>query len=75
MIQFSALPETARGESTLYGQAENVVINAVQWLKLGVEAVGATIIVLGILSAGWLFVKALAIRLALARYLALALAF
>lgn len=46
------------------------------------EAVGATIIVLGILSAGWLLVKELvrqqtadftSIRLALARYLALAL--
>jgi uncharacterized membrane protein len=78
------LPETARDVTTLHGQAENVVIEAVQWLKLGVEAVGATIIVLGILSAGWLLAKALAkrqtadftaIRLALARYLALALEF
>ena len=55
-----------------------------QWLKLGIETVGAIIIVFGILSAGWLFMKALvqrqtadftAIRLTLARYLALALEF
>lgn len=84
MLQFSALPETARDVTSLHGQAESVVIGAVQWLKLGIEAVGATIIVLGILSAGGLLVKALArrqtadftaIRLALARYLALALEF
>ncbi|ALW87450.1 hypothetical protein AUC43_18270 [Hymenobacter sedentarius] len=70
--------------TSLHGQAESAVINAVLWLKLGVETVGATIIALGILTAGWLLVKALvkrqtadftAIRLALARYLALALEF
>ena len=64
--------------------AENGIINAVQWLKLGVETVGAFIIALGIIVAGWLLVKALlqrrtanftAIRLTLARYLALALEF
>ncbi|WP_201980315.1 DUF1622 domain-containing protein [Hymenobacter rubidus] len=84
MFQLSAFPEAARDVSSLHGQAENAVISAVLWLKLGVEAVGATIIVLGILSAGWLLVRALAkqqtadftaIRLALARYLALALEF
>ena len=84
MLQLAALPETARDVTSLHGQAESAVINAVLWLKLGVEAVGATIIVLGILSAGWLLVKALvrqqtadftSIRLALARYLALALEF
>ena len=84
MLDLAALPETARDVTSLHGQAESAVINAVLWLKLGVEAVGATIIVLGILSAGWLLVKALirrqtadftAIRLALARYLALALEF
>ncbi len=56
----------------------------VQWLKLGVEVVGALIISLGILVAGGLLVRALlarrtagftAIRLTLARYLALALEF
>ncbi|UOQ52063.1 DUF1622 domain-containing protein [Hymenobacter cellulosivorans] len=64
--------------------AEHGVITAVQWLKLGVETVGAFIIGLGILVAGRLFVLALwhrrtadftAIRLTLARYLALALEF
>jgi uncharacterized membrane protein len=84
MLDLSTLPETARDVTSLHGKAESVVIEAVLWLKLGVEAVGAAIIVLGILSAGWLLVKALAkqqtadftaIRLALARYLALALEF
>ncbi|QIL75102.1 DUF1622 domain-containing protein [Hymenobacter sp. HDW8] len=64
--------------------AESGIINAVQWLKLGVETVGAFIIALGILVAAWLLLKALiqrrtanftAIRLTLARYLALALEF
>lgn len=80
----STLPEAARDVTSLHGRAESTVIDAVLWLKLGVEVVGATIIALGILSAGWLLLKALtkgqtadftAIRLALARYLALALEF
>ncbi len=84
MLDLSALPETARDVTSVHGQAESTVISAVLWLKLGVETVGAAIIALGILSAGWLLVKALAkrqtadftaIRLALARYLALALEF
>ena len=79
-----ALPETARDVTSVHGRAESAVIEGVLWLKLGVETVGATIIALGILSAGWLLLKALArqetadftaIRLALARYLALALEF
>ena len=69
---------------TLFARTEETVVAAVQWLKLGVELVGATIIFLGILTAGALLVKALAarrtadftaIRLTLARYLALALEF
>ena len=69
---------------TIHAQAERVIISAVQWLKLGIETVGAVIIALGIVAAGWLFVKSLmrrqtadftAIRLTLARYLALALEF
>jgi uncharacterized membrane protein len=69
---------------TLFGRTEETVVAAVQWLKLGVELVGATIIFLGIVTAGILLVKALlarrtadftAIRLTLARYLALALEF
>lgn len=70
--------------TSLHGHAESTVIDAVLWLKLGVEMVGAVIIAPGILSAGWLLLKALskgqtanftAIRLTLARYLALALEF
>ena len=84
MLDLATLPETARDVTSVHGQAESAVISAVLWLKLGVETVGAAIIALGILSAGWLLVKALArrqtadftaIRLALARYLALALEF
>ncbi len=84
MIQLAALPEAARDVTSLHGQAETAVISAVLWLKLAVETVGAIIIALGILSAGWLLVKAVAkqetadftaIRLTLARYLALALEF
>ena len=84
LLQFAGLPEAARDVTSVHGQAESGVISAVLWLKLGVETVGATIIALGILSAGWLLLKALAkrqtadftaIRLALARYLALALEF
>ncbi|MBT2558264.1 DUF1622 domain-containing protein [Hymenobacter sp. ISL-91] len=70
--------------SSAYTQAEEAVVHAVLWLKLGAEAVGAGIIVLGIVVGGYLFAKALAsrrtadftaIRLTLARYLALALEF
>ena len=70
--------------TTAFAQTEDAVVAAVQWLKLGVELVGATIIALGIIMAGALLVKALlarrtadftAIRLTLARYLALALEF
>ena len=84
MLELSALSEAAPQVATAHGQAENAVINAVLWLKLGIETVGALIIALGILSAGWLLVKAVArrqtadftaIRLTLARYLALALEF
>jgi uncharacterized membrane protein len=69
---------------TVFSQTEEVVVAAVQWLKLGVEVVGALIIALGILVAGKQLVRALlvggtadftAIRLTLARYLALALEF
>ena len=76
-----AIPENP---VTLFARTEEGVVAAVQWLKLGVELVGATIIALGILTAGALLVKALAarrtadftaIRLTLARYLALALEF
>lgn len=70
--------------ATLFARTEATVVAAVQWLKLGVELVGATIIALGIVVAGLLLAKTLlarrtanftAIRLTLARYLALALEF
>jgi uncharacterized membrane protein len=70
--------------ATLFSRTETTVVAAVQWLKLGVELVGAVIISLGILVAGALLVRNLlarrtanftAIRLTLARYLALALEF
>ena len=84
LLQLVALPEAARDVTSLHGHAESTVISGVLWLKLGIETVGAAIIALGILSAGRLLVKALvrretadftAIRLTLARYLALALEF
>ena len=84
LLLVSVLPEAARDLASPHGQAENAVIGGVLWLKLGIETVGAAIIALGILSAGRLLLTALArrqtadftaIRLTLARYLALALEF
>ena len=69
---------------TFHAQAEEGVREAVQWLKLGVELVGAAIIALGIVAVAGQLLRALwagratdftAIRLTLARYLALALEF
>src|SRR5689334_7843140 len=39
--------------------AEDTIITAVQWLKLAVETIGAVIIGLGIINAGYRFVRAL----------------
>ena len=84
MLQLSDLPEAAPAVTSWQGHAEHSVIAAVQWLKLGIETLGAVIIAIGVLAAAGLFVKALlarktadfnAIRLTLARYLALALEF
>ena len=67
-----------------YVWAEEWVRSSVQWLRLGVETLGALIVALGVLLAAALFLRALvarqtadfnAIRLTLARYLALALEF
>lgn len=64
--------------------AEEWVRAAVEWLRLGVEALGALIVGMGVVLAALLFLRALwarqtadfnAIRLTLARYLALALEF
>ena len=67
------------------GVVEASVINAVQWLRLAVELTGALVIGLGVVTAGYQFVRMLLrpprgadynpIRLTLARYLALALEF
>ena len=65
-------------------EAEDWVRALVQWLRLGVETLGALIVALGVVLAAGLFLRALltrrtgdfnAIRLTLARYLALALEF
>jgi uncharacterized membrane protein len=66
------------------GAIEGSIINAVQWLRLIVELTGAVIIGLGIVTAGYQFVRTLVppqlenfnrVRLTLARFLALALEF
>lgn len=83
---FSFVPDGAGGyvAAPAGGGVETTVVNAVQWLRLGVEMTGAIIIGLGVLSAVYQFVRALVppqvesynrIRLTLARYLALALEF
>ena len=63
---------------------EDGVINAVLWLKLGVEAIGALVIGIGVITATGQFIRTLLsphgkdynqIRLTLARHLALALEF
>ena len=64
--------------------AEDWARVGVEWLRLGVETLGALIVTLGVILAAALFLRALAlrqtadfnaIRLTLARYLALALEF
>jgi uncharacterized membrane protein len=63
---------------------EGVVLGGVQWLRLGIELLGALLVALGVVVGAWHFAAALvarrtadftAIRLTLARYLALALEF
>lgn len=83
---FLALQESAQAalQSPKNLGAEDVVFNAVQWLKLVVECTGAIVIGLGVISAAYQFARSLMppqlesynrIRLTLARYLALALEF
>lgn len=68
---------------TFHG-AEEFVFAAVQWVRLGVETFGAVVVLVGILSGVWLFLRLAllremkdygGLRLILARYLALALEF
>ncbi len=63
---------------------EAALVEGVQWLRLGVEAIGAVIVGIGVLLALWFYVRSAlsrqhanfnGIRLVLARYLALALEF
>ncbi|WP_234795091.1 DUF1622 domain-containing protein [Hymenobacter arizonensis] len=84
LLFLSELSGLAPPAATIHGRVESGVMEAVLWLKLGIETLGATIIAVGVISAGWLMVKAFArrdaanftaIRLTLARYLALALEF
>jgi len=63
--------------------AEEIVGNAVLWLKLAVEAIGALVIGIGMSLAGWRFIAGFPpavatfadVRLTLARFLAIALEF
>jgi uncharacterized membrane protein len=65
------------------GAVEITVINLVQWLRLAIETIGALVIGLGMVTSAYQFAQTLwrrsqdynAIRLTLARYLALALEF
>jgi uncharacterized membrane protein len=68
----------------VFGSAEELVFAAVQWVRLGVETFGALVVLVGILSGVWLFLRVAllrdmkdygGLRLILARYLALALEF
>ena len=81
---FSALLLNASLPTPGEAGVEEVIVNAVQWLRLGVETTGALVIGIGIVLAIARFAQALvlreperfnAIRLLLARYLALALEF
>jgi uncharacterized membrane protein len=70
--------------SPVASAAEHIIISAVQWMKLGVETIGAVIIGIGVILSVYKFSVAIAhrqaddynqVRLTLARYLALALEF
>lgn len=83
MVESAERVGEAAGKGVLH-HSESLVISAVEWLKLGVETMGATIIGIGILVAAIGFIRVVlkekeydffAVRLSLARYLALALEF
>jgi uncharacterized membrane protein len=67
-----------------FHSSESLVFAAVQWVRLAVETFGAIVVLVGILSGVWLFLRVAllgdmkdygGLRLVLARYLALALEF
>ncbi|WP_426061996.1 DUF1622 domain-containing protein [Hymenobacter sp. B1770] len=81
---FAVLSVLEPPAASIHSRAEGGVMEVMLWLKLGIETLGAIIIAVGVISAGWLLVKSFAkrdaanftaIRLTLARYLALALEF
>jgi uncharacterized membrane protein len=86
---FSVLGLAQEGARTIIlapreGAVETTIINTVQWLRLIVETTGALIIGLGVVAAGYQFIRSLippqiesfnGVRLTLARFLALALEF
>ena len=68
----------------LFGAAENAVRGGVEWLRLGIETIGAVVILVGVILAAYRFFHAVRLgtrrgyadlRLTLARYLAVALEF
>lgn len=86
LLALAILQEAGRTiiPTTHESAVESTIINAVQWLRLVVETTGAVIIALGVVTAGYQFVRALVpprletfngVRLTLARFLALALEF
>jgi uncharacterized membrane protein len=60
---------------------ESAISNVVEWIRLGVETIGAIIVVVGVAMALWLLItrrdkmRFNLVRLTLARFLALALEF
>ena len=71
-------------EKGAFEAVENIIVAAVQWLRLGVEAVGALIICIGVILAVYQFLLHFRgeqpgnlnrVRLTLGKYLALALEF
>lgn len=78
------IASSAQGNGSLFYTVEDTVVNAVGWLTLGIELVGALVIAVGVVVAVGLFFRVLlgrndddfrSVRLTLARYLSLALEF
>jgi uncharacterized membrane protein len=74
-----------RGETGAFETIEPAIVGAVQWLRLGVETVGAMVVCLGVIAAAYQFFRHFRdkkspdnfnrVRLTLGKYLALALEF
>ena len=83
MNETTAPLDVAQGGAVFQG-TEGMIVASVEWLRLGVETMGAAIIAIGVLVAAVGFIRVMlgradtdffSIRLTLARYLALALEF